>query len=375
MIKRPNELQIEDQKISTLIYGSPGVGKTTLAASAPNALLIDLDKGPQRVNARHRVPYIQADTYESLCEDLASPELAEFDTIILDTGGAFITLLQDYVMRLDPVNRTKSGTISQKGFGAVKAEFTQFMNRLKTILKKNIIYVFHSIEEKNKDGAPVQRLLCEGSAKNIVWQPCDFGVYLFKNGDKTFAGFTPTDEYFAKSCYGISGTREIPFGNNVKNDFLTRLFNEAKANIAADNEFFKAEKAQYEAAMDEGKALIAQVITPAQAMEFTGKVKAINHALTSLDELRALFKERLGEVGIEWDHKEKKYDYVKKADKPETAPSAPQNARDVKEPVPTENNAPSETAPVQIEDAVSEKESVSIEDFIAADAKAKGGKK
>ena len=322
-IFKPTELDFGNQKFSVLIYGAPGVGKSTLAFSSPNAIMFDLDKGIQRVNARHRQLVAREDNYEELLSDIESEDIKNCDSIIIDTGGALITLLQDYVMRKDPVNKTKSGSISQKGFGAVKAEFVRLTNMLKTRFNKNIIYVFHSVEEKDKDGNPVQRLLCEGSAKNIVWQPIDFGCFLFKKGDKTYAGFTPTDEYFAKGCYGVNGVREIPFGEGIKNDFLTCLFGEANKSLAADSEFFKAEKENYELAMEAGRKLIEAITTPADASKVANDMKAINHCLTSLAELRQLFKDKLKELGIVWDSAAKCYKSTTEeepTDKPEKAP-------------------------------------------------------
>ncbi len=322
-IFKPAELNISNLKFSVLIYGPPGTGKTTLAASSPKPVLFDLDKGIQRVKAQHRPAVALDDNYEELLKDIESEELAEFETIILDTGGALVSMLQDYVMRKDPVNKTKSGSISQKGFGAVKAEFIRLTNMLKTRFNKNIVYVFHTVEEKDKDGNPIQRLMCEGSAKNIVWNPIDFGCFLFKKGDKTYAGFTPTDEYFAKGCYGINGIHEIPFGDGVKNDFLTRMFDTANKNLAADAQFFEAEKKEYEAAMDEGRKLIEAVKTPEDALKVGNEIKAIKHCLTSLAELRQLFKDKLKDLGIVWDSAEKRYKSTteeKTADKPQNAP-------------------------------------------------------
>ena len=63
-VYQPNELKLEDKKFSCIIYGAPGVGKTTLACSAPRPYLIDLDKGIERVNARHRVVCSRIDKYE-----------------------------------------------------------------------------------------------------------------------------------------------------------------------------------------------------------------------------------------------------------------------------------------------------------------------
>ncbi len=307
-IFKPSQETFNNQRFSAIIYGAPGTGKTTLACSAPNPILIDLDKGMQRIRAQHRVDFIRVDNYEQLLEDLESPELKAYDTITIDTGGSLITLMQDYVMRKDPVNKTKSGTISQKGYGAIKAEFQRLTNWLKTMLNKNIIYVFHSVEEKNKDGIAIQRLLCEGSSKNIVWQPCDFGGYVYMNGDQRMIGFTPTDEYFAKGCYGVSGVRKVStLGDTDKNDFITRLFAEANANIAKDNDFFKAEREEYEAVMEQGKKLIESWTKPDQFTNGAAELGKLPHKLTSLIELKAICKERIATLGFVWDREKKAY--------------------------------------------------------------------
>lgn len=307
-IYQPSQETFNDQRFSAILYGAPGVGKTTLAVSAPHPILIDLDKGIQRIRAQHRPPFSRVSTYEELLEDLKSDELKAFDTIVIDTGGSLITLLQDYVMRKDPANKTKSGTISQKGYGAVKLEFQALTNRFKTVYDKNIIYVFHSVEEKNKDGIAIQRLLCEGSAKNIVWQPCDFGGYVYMNGDQRMIGFTPTDEYFAKGCYGISGVRKIAtLGDADKNDYITRLFAEANTNIAKDNDFFNAEREAYEAVMEQGKKLIESWTKPEQFTNGAVELGKLPHKLTSLVELKAICKERIATLGFVWDREKKAY--------------------------------------------------------------------
>ena len=304
----PAQETFSNQKFSAILYGAPGTGKTTLACSAPNPVLVDLDKGMQRIRAQHRVPFIRVDTYEQLLEDFQSDDLKPFETLVVDTGGALITLMQDYVMRKDPVNKTKSGTISQKGYGAIKAEFQRLTNWFKTMLNKNIIYVFHSVEEKNKDGVAIQRLLCEGSAKNIVWQPCDFGGYVFMNGDQRVIGFTPTDEYFAKGCYGVGGLRKVQtLGETDKNDFISRLFAEANANIASDNDFFKLERDGYESVMEQGKKLIDSWTKPEDFTSGAFELGKLNHKLTSLVELKALCKEKIAALGFVWDRDLKAY--------------------------------------------------------------------
>lgn len=303
MIKQPNEMNFNDKKFSMILYGSPGLGKTTLALSAPNPVLIDFDRGVSRIKAYHRKLTIFCDTYEEVLEDIESPEVKGCETLIIDTGGSFVTFLQDWAMRTNPsVNRQKNGALSLKGFGAVKSEFIRFTNMVRDILNKNVIYVFHSVEEKDKDGNPLQRLQCEGAARNLVWQPCDLGGYMQMIGNKRFITFTPEEEFFAKGCFGIEGRREIQtLTQTDRNDFLTRLFMEAKDNIAAEIETFVPEQKKYEEVMEQVAEIIDSIKSIEDANHAAVELKALDHALTSKKEAGAMLKERTTKLGLVWD--------------------------------------------------------------------------
>lgn len=56
MIRNPNDIQEGAKKIRMLIAGYPGIGKSTLALSAPNPLHIDVDFGIDRIEPRYRKP-------------------------------------------------------------------------------------------------------------------------------------------------------------------------------------------------------------------------------------------------------------------------------------------------------------------------------
>ena len=310
MIKQPNELTFNDKKFSMILYGSPGVGKTTLALSAPNPILIDFDRGVSRVKSYHRKLTIVCSTYEEVLHDIESPEVKDCETIIIDTGGSFVTFLQAWAMKINPaVNCQKDGkTISIKGFGAVKQEFQRFTNYVRDTLNKNVIYVFHSDEQKDKDGNPQQRLLCEGAAKNIVWQPCDFGGFVQMIGNNRVVSFTPTQEFFAKGCYGIEGQFAVPtVGPADKNDFLTNLFEKARANIAAEAEEFAPVKEQYDKAMSDARAIIDAITTADEATAAVESIPKLDHALTSKKEASALLAAKATELGFAFDKKTKKY--------------------------------------------------------------------
>lgn len=302
MIAKPEEMTFDNKKFSVLLYGSPGVGKTTLALSAPDPIVIDFDRGMSRVKAQHRKTAIFCNTYEEVLADLGSPEIKEFQTIIVDTGGSFVSFLQDWAMRDNPtVNKQKNGAISLKGFGAVKSEFVRFTNYVKDVLNKNIIYVFHSQEQTDKDGNTQQRLMCEGAAKNIVWTPCDFGGYVQMIGDQRVISFAPEQEFFAKGCHGINGKYTVPqLGITDTNDFLTRIFETAKANIAAEDEAFAPIREQYREVMEQVKVIVDGVTDIESANVAVATIPTMEHALTSKKESSAMLKAKTDALGLKY---------------------------------------------------------------------------
>ena len=309
MIVRPEEMSFENKKFVVILYGSPGIGKTTLAFSAPKPILVDFDKGVSRVKVYHRKDTIMCSNYKEVLSDIASPAIKDYETIVIDTGGGLVTYLQDWAMKENPaVNTQKNGAISLKGFGAVKAEFIRFSNYVRDILNKNLIYIFHSVEEKDKEGNPTQRLLCEGSARNLVWQPADLGGYIQMIGNKRTISFTPELEYFAKGCYGIEGRKEIPTLSPAdKNDFLTRLFEEAKENLKKESEVFLPVKQKYEEVMEQTKDIVEAAQTADDVNKAVEELQKLDHALTSKKESALLLHEKATSLGLTYDKTSKTY--------------------------------------------------------------------
>ena len=90
-IRKPNELDFSNKNIVMTIAGTPGVGKTTLALSAPDVLLIDADNGICRVNAAHRKDCSESTTYEEVLADIRDAKSSgRFRTIAIDTTGALM---------------------------------------------------------------------------------------------------------------------------------------------------------------------------------------------------------------------------------------------------------------------------------------------
>lgn len=302
-IKKPEQLDFSDKKFCLVLAGPPGVGKTTIALSAPNPILFDFDNGISRVKAEHRGLTSTNDTYEGMLEDMQSDEYKQADSVILDTGGSLVQLMQPWAMKQEP----KAAKDGRKMFGIIKREFDRLTHQIRAIDHKHLIIIFHTTEVAKGD-IITTRLSCEGSAKDIVWTPADLGCYMHIMGGKRYLGFTPTEEYFAKSCYGIKGVRVVPeLQPGMKNDFLARLFEEAKQNLLEDLKNFSPQKQEYEKTMVAGKVLIdeskdAEALTVAAAT-----IKEMPHALTSKAELGALLGQKAKELGLTWNKEAKSY--------------------------------------------------------------------
>ncbi len=306
-IVKPENMSFKDENIIMIISGLPGVGKTTLAFSAPDVVLVDVDRGVKRVNPAHRRDTVMVKTYEELLEDIKTPAFAAYKTVAIDTTGAFIDLLKDWAMRNDPSACKKNGGISIQGYGIVKSEFLRFSSELKKT--HNVIYIFHTTKDKDREGNIVYDLMCEGAAREMVWQPADLGAYFQMLGDKRYLCFTPTQEYSAKSSHGISGMIEIPsLEEGMLNNFLSVLFDKVKANIAAENDEVRPLQEAYNAAMEEGEKIIAAIETAEDVPGAVEKIKNLAHGLTSEKELRARLSEKLKDLGIVYNHEAKRYE-------------------------------------------------------------------
>lgn len=300
-IQQPAALAVTQKKIRILIAGYPGIGKSTIALSAPNPLHIDVDRGADRVPALYRKPFIQPETYEELKDDLFSENIKNFDTLVFDTGGQLIKLMASWAIRQHTQNGQRDGTLSLKGYGVVGREFERLMNYCYYDLKKHIVVLFHAKEEKDGDNTRL-RLLVEGQTKDNVWQPMDLGGFMEMQGNKRTLGLSNCERYYAKGTHGISGVYNIPeLEQEIPNDFLTKLFQQINDNIAKETKAVEKVRSEYESAMEQARAIVSSISTPEDAIAAVSKIKELKHALTSEKESRNLFFSKVKELGYKYD--------------------------------------------------------------------------
>lgn len=307
MIKKANTVLTEDKKIRILIAGYPGIGKSTLALSAPKPLHIDIDHGIDRIEPRYRADYIQPKSYDEVLEDLVPENLTDYDTLVFDTGGKLISLMSLWAIKKDPKYGQRDGSLSLKGYGFVGKEFTRLMDYCFYELKKHIVMVFHAIEDKDGDQTRL-RIKVEGQTKNNVWETQDLGGFVEMVGNDRTIGFSNCEKYFAKGTRGVSGVMRIPaLGPTTPNDFLTKLFEQYNAKSAEETAHQNEQKKIYDDAMETVNTLVMTVTDAETANAAMPMFKDIKHALTSKRESALVWNARIKELGLFFDKVLKQY--------------------------------------------------------------------
>ena len=297
MIVKPNELNFDDKKLSVIVAGVPGIGKTTLALSSPKPLLIDLDKGVSRVEAKYRKDTAVVNTFEELKNDLKDSDLSSYETIIIDTGGKLLEMLKPVVIAKDPKNGKRDGNLSLQGYGAIKREFASFIAFVKS-LNKHLIIVFHASEVNLENDLTGLRIRIEGSSRDDVWDDIDIGGFVEIVGKKRTIGFSNCERYYAKGTHGIHGVYEIPdLSDGKKNTFFTDLFNKIKDDL-------NTETIEFDNYTKTIEALMPSVNNAKNVEELNtayNEVASAEHFLTSKDELWFALTEKAKELGVKYD--------------------------------------------------------------------------
>lgn len=295
MIVKPNEMNFQDKKVAMIIAGVAGIGKTTLALSSPKPLLIDLDRGIDRVEVLYRKDTIFADTYEEIIKDLKENDLSDYETIVIDTGGKLFDFLKPVAIKEDIKNAKKNGELSIQGYGATKKLFSNFVNFIKG-LGKNLVIIFHATEVKLDGDITGLRIRIEGSTRDEVWDNMDLGGFIEMNNNNRTISFNNCDRFYAKGTHGIHGVYDIPkLEKGKKNDFLTKLFDAYHEEIKEETALLQ----KYEEAMES--------VDTTNVNEAYEQIKTMKHYLTSKEELWAKIKLEANKQGLVYDKKSDKF--------------------------------------------------------------------
>lgn len=197
-MKVQNLTKIQEEgktNINVILYGAPGVGKTTLAASISKVgktLLVDAECGATFLPAEYakNIDILRLEDVAELDEVLDMDKIKEYDCVILDSVTEIGKKLQDKV---------KGGkeSLSVNEWGKVIDKLETYFRRFRD-LGKNVVLVAVA-QEKDDDG--VLRLRPSLSGKNLpaaVIGYQDVCIYLESNPQGRVGHTVPADKHYAK---------------------------------------------------------------------------------------------------------------------------------------------------------------------------------
>jgi hypothetical protein len=191
IIKASEPIKVE--RINLCIYAQPGVGKTTLAFSAEDPLLLDFDKGAHRAaNRKDIVPVKSWADVESLTAD----DLAPYKTIAVDTAGRALDFLSQAIIADDPKSG-RGGALTLQGYGKLKARFSSWLKMLNTF-GKDVVLIAHMDEQRNGDDV-IERLDVQGGSKGEIYKSVDAMGRIFVRGKERVIDFSPRENSFGKN--------------------------------------------------------------------------------------------------------------------------------------------------------------------------------
>lgn len=304
LIKKSNELVIPTT-VKMMIYGQSGMGKTTVALSAPKPLLLDFDNGVKRVNMAHLdgIDIVQVSSWQDV-QQVLQEDLSAYQTIVVDTIGKMMDFIISY----------KCGTRQPqiRDWGGINAEFS-WLTRTLSSLNKNVVFVAHRDTRKEGDDTVFIPALREKSYNSIVTELDLLGYLEMRNENgvqKRTITFDPTSRNDGKNTCNLPGIMFIPGildknGNpTAKNEFITTQVIQPYLNML---QVKKEEAAKYDKVVEEIREQIELITDAASANEVAKIINNFNHVGSSLAKARDMFGKKVKELGLVFDKETKTY--------------------------------------------------------------------
>lgn len=277
------------ERLNLVLYAPPGVGKSSLAFTADSPLMFDFDNGAHR--AANRKDCVPVKSWGEV-SDVTAEDLAAYKTIIVDTAGRALDALTASIIQKNP-KAGSGGSLSLKGYGTLKAEFTAWLKMLNTF-GKDVVLIAHSEEKLNGDDL-IERLDVQGGSKGEIYKAADaMGRIAIRDG-KRWLLFSPTDAAFGKNP-GQLPPLDIPHPDKDP-AFLAGVMQSIKDRLNA----MTAEQAQAQEVLESWRGIIRELNT---AEDFNDKLAGVKSAPKAA---QALFAAEATAKGLTFDKKAAQY--------------------------------------------------------------------
>lgn len=309
MFKKPSELAY-NSTIKALVYGQPGLGKSTLALSTPNPVLFDFDGGIQRVNGAFQCPTLQVQNWNEVLQALQELETQsnDFMTIVIDTAGKMLDYMSTYIIQQDNRLGKRDGSLTLQGFGARKIMFINFLKRV-SMMGKHVIFVAHEREKKDGDIRIVRPEIGGSSAGDLI-KELDLVGYMQAIGNKRTISWTPQEKFYAKNTCNLPPMQEIPVIIDAQgkiighNDFMSNIFENYDSYLKQESNTRK----EYDELISEIEGEVACISDAEQANSYVLSMKDKKQIWDSNAHAKSLITDRCKELGLKFNKNTKKYE-------------------------------------------------------------------
>lgn len=285
------------KNICVLIFGEPGVGKTSTAFSAADVLTIDCDRGAHR--SAYRKDTVQVDSWEEIAQ-ISKDDLDGYSTVSVDTVGRALDMLAVSVGRRDPKNLRKgSSNLSLQGWGELKSEFTTWLSKLREYGKDVVLIAHDKLDKKGDDD--VHRPDIQGGSYGEVLKSADMVGFMYRARDGVYLDFSPSDQWVGKNAPGLEPVKVPHLDKSPR--FLAEVI---KRSIDLVN-----------ARSAESKSVADTVADWRESIESTGDADGINALIAALadaeladaarKQVRKLIASQAKALGLSWDQSNSGY--------------------------------------------------------------------
>lgn len=219
-----------------LITGEAGVGKTTLANTSNNPLLMDFDRGTSR--ALFRKDTFVVSKWEDVLEGEQDQTYKKYNTIIIDTPkGALDDFLMSYVQRMDVRNQRNK----LAAYGAIGSDFSLFVANRRT---EDADIILNCHEKIVEDGDFKRREPdVTGQSLGLLMRIADQVGYMSIKNKKRVITWEPSEITRGKNVAGFPDMIVPDKSDPALSHFMADIISEVrKAICRKSNDQLKAEE-------------------------------------------------------------------------------------------------------------------------------------
>ena len=234
-----------------IIYGNPGVGKSTLAAQMSKPLFLDFEGGLNYLEVARTPQIINLDEFYSYLIELARTKEREYDTILIDSADWLTRKIVEKAAGITAggsmaeIDKAMENTLNRAGGGYgngnqllenhIRAKLLPMLVKLNT-LGYGIVLIAHAYSKTllDDDGVEVEKVMPKidpptvskpiAAPAFIEW--VDNVFYLKKQGGSRKVLFESDPTALAKNRLGLTGESDVDKLNLT--DLLTKSKKEKK---------------------------------------------------------------------------------------------------------------------------------------------------